>query len=80
MTTIDHILAELRRGVDDQTWERYVPQLQEQGVQVRDGVATASGGHAVALHVGWPNPYHVERDAVGRWYLVSPVPGTSGQP
>ena len=80
MTTIDQILAELRLGVEDQTWGRYVQQLQEQGVQVRDAVATASGGMAVALHVGWPDAYHVERDAVGRWYLVAPLPGTSGHP
>jgi hypothetical protein len=28
-------------GVDDQTWELYMQELQEQGVQVLDGVTTA---------------------------------------
>lgn len=80
MTTVDQILADLRLGVDDQTWASYVPQLEEQGVQVYDGVTTASGGHTAELRAGWPHPYHVARDAVGRWYLVRPTPGTAGHP
>lgn len=80
MTTVDQILTELRGGVDDQTWAAHVADLHAQGAQVVDGVATADGGRSAEVRFGWPSAHHIERDSVGHWYLIAPLPGTMPQP
>lgn len=70
MTTVEQILDELRRGVDDQTWSAHVQRLQEHGAQVRDGVTTA-GCAAIRPRCTLAGPIRIT------WRVTLPGAGSS---
>lgn len=69
-TAITRILDELRRGVDDQTWQIYAQHLTALGARPSVYEDDEHGRPKYEIPIGPGHAVHVERRPDGLWHLA----------